>query len=113
MNIALAKSRFGWKRYLLALITLILFAFLPLMITFSAMGIAEMNGCALHEGYANPCVIAGTDWGETLYAMGVVAWLSMITFPLSMTGLLLWLVVLVVHLGIRKIRNSSNRIDAK
>lgn len=65
----------------------------PLIITLSAGAVAEMNGCILHEGYPNPCVILGADRGDILYTLGVFGWFSLVTIPFGAfgcVGALLW-----------------------
>lgn len=65
----------------------------PLISTALAGWIAASHGCTLHEGFANPCVINGTDYGETLYTMGVMGWLMLATLPVAAGLILLWIVV--------------------
>lgn len=61
----------------------IVFGLLPLVITATAAFIAWANGCELNEGNPNPCVVCGTDIGQTLYGMGVMAWFCVITLPVG------------------------------
>lgn len=58
--------------------------------------IADSNGCVLHEGFVNPCVINGEDWGETLYTMGVIAWLGLGTLPIAIMAAFVYLVVVII-----------------
>ena len=74
----------------------------PLISTALAGWIASSHGCTLHEGFANPCVINGTDYGETLYTMGVMGWLMLATLPIAAGFLLLWIVAEVVAFIRRK-----------
>jgi hypothetical protein len=61
--------------------------------------IAEANGCTLHEGFVNPCVINGVDYGETLYSFGVLGWLALGTIPLALMVAGTYLViVIIIHL---------------
>jgi hypothetical protein len=57
----------------------LLIAIAPVLITFAAAIIAQSAGCQLNEGMAHRCVIAGKDYGQTLYEMGVAFWLFMLT----------------------------------
>jgi hypothetical protein len=66
---------------------LVLIGVLPVALAFLAAGIASAAGCVLHEGFANACVIGGTDWGETLYTLFVMGWLALMTLPLAALGL--------------------------
>jgi hypothetical protein len=57
------------------------------------------TGCRLNEGSPSPCIVGGSDLGNTLYSMGLMFWFGMITLPLGALGLLLslaWLVGRVV-----------------
>jgi len=112
MNTVSTKPRFGWKGYFIALIVLIVSATSPLIATFSAQGIAAVSGCALHKGYAEPCVIFGMDWGGILHVLNVAAWWSIVTLPAGVIAVLILPVILVVHFGIHMFRNRSNRTDA-
>lgn len=44
---------------------------------------AKRHGCTLHEGFANPCIVDGTDWGETLYTAFVSGWFMLVTLPVA------------------------------
>ncbi len=79
-----------WVGLLLTLI-----AVAPLLSAFLASWIAEANGCALHEGGTNACVIGGSDWGGTLYTMFVMGWLMLLTIWLAPVGLILAIIGLV------------------
>ena len=62
----------------------------PLISVMIAGSIASWNGCTLHEGFVNPCVINGRDIGETLYAMGVMGWFMLVTIPLGALAFIAW-----------------------
>ncbi len=57
----------------------LLMAIAPVLLTFAAAGIAQAAGCQLDEGSAHKCIIAGQDYGETLYTMGVSFWMFILT----------------------------------
>jgi hypothetical protein len=99
--------RFPWWVYGLALVLILAVALAPLVSVMIAGTIAEANGCTLHEGFVNPCMVDGTDMGETLYAMGVMGWLMLATIPLGAMALLAWLVILVIHLIVRARRRAA------
>ena len=80
---------------LVACVASVLFATLPIIVTLVASSIASANGCRLNEGSPHPCVVAGTDIGDTLYAMGLSFWFRMATLPLGALGLLVSLIWLV------------------
>ena len=104
------KRKFPWLLIHAAVIFVILLvAFSPLISVAIAGSIADANGCVLHEGYVNPCIVNGQDMGETLYAMGVMGWLMLATIPLGLIAVVAYLlIVLVVWL----IRRSSRKETA-
>jgi hypothetical protein len=65
----------------------------PLISVMIAGTIASWNGCTLHEGFVNPCVVNGRDVGETLYAMGVMGWFMLVTIPLGLLAFIVWTVL--------------------
>lgn len=65
----------------------------PLMSVVIAGTVASWNGCTLHEGFVNPCVVNGRDVGETLYAMGVMGWFMLATLPLGAIAFVVWTLV--------------------
>lgn len=67
----------------------------PLLAAFWASDFARRHGCDLHEGFTQPCVVNGEDWGETLYTAFVSGWLVLLTLPVLFVAMavLLWLVV--------------------
>lgn len=81
-----------WK-WLLGLFTLASFA--PILLAFLASFLATALGCRLNEAGAHPCLLAGRDIGETLYTMGMMFWLAILTFPLMALALVGWLIVWV------------------
>jgi hypothetical protein len=91
-------KRFPFVWYALPLVLIILFAIAPVVSVLIAGAIAEAHGCVLNEGGSHPCIINGTDWGDTLLTMFVLGWLMLFTLPAGAVALLIWLVVLVVHL---------------
>lgn len=50
--------------------------------------IADLNGCGLHEGFAQTCVVLGVDIGSLLYSMVVMSWLMLVSFFFLAGGLL-------------------------
>lgn len=82
-----------------------LYTFGPLLAALGAGAVADAHGCTLNEGNAHPCVIAGHDWGGTLYGLFVLGWLALLTLP---TGLLAGLVGVVV-LAVRRAQRRKTR----
>jgi hypothetical protein len=92
------RTGFPWRRYarLGAMITLLTLA--PVLSAFAAYAIANLNGCTLHEGFVNPCVVMGVDLGNALYIMGVLGWLGLMTLPIGLPALVVLTLAGVVHL---------------
>jgi hypothetical protein len=79
----------------------------PLIATLIAGSIAEANDCVLHEGFVNPCIINGKDWGEDLYFFGMMAWFAIGTIPLAVMvagGYILVVVIIAIiqHMNRRR-----------
>ncbi len=92
------------RRAFVILLTLVLMASLsPLFAVIWASSFAARHGCDLHEGFANPCIIDGKDWGETLYTAFVSGWFMLITLPVAALAAV-GLAVLAVAAVIRHIR---------
>lgn len=90
--------RGAWVLMWLVLAAILLFAAAPVISVAIAGMIAEANGCQLHEGFVNPCIVGGVDWGGTLYALGVMGWLMLATLPLGALALAAWVVAAIVLL---------------
>lgn len=72
-----------WRwRYGFVLVPLIL-SISPALSALWAAWFAERHGCILHEGFANPCIVDGADWGEALYSAFVLGWLMLATLPVA------------------------------
>lgn len=68
----------------------------PLISTAIAGSIAEANGCTLHEGFVNPCIINGEDWGQDLYTFGVLGWLALATIPIALGVVAIYLLIVII-----------------
>ena len=88
---------FPWWIYWAALALILLVALLPAISVVVAGGIADANGCRLHEGFQNPCLVGGNDIGDTLYVMGVLGWFMLATLPLGGGALIVFVVVFIIH----------------
>ncbi|MGH6787259.1 MAG: hypothetical protein ACREBO_10540 [Novosphingobium sp.] len=66
--------------------------------------IAGVFGCTVDEGSVHPCVVFGNDIGYMLYAMSMMGFLGMATFP---TGIL----ALIGFSGIVWLRNRASGRD--
>lgn len=85
------------KRYLLALLLILLIGLWPGISVFVAGAVADANGCRLDEANVYPCVILGHDFGELLYAMEVLGWAGLVTMPIAALLFWVWAVMLVIH----------------
>ena len=90
-------ARFPWWIYWLLLVLILLFALAPVISVLVAGWLAESNGCVLHEGGINPCMVGGSDMGPTLYTLFVLGWFMLATIPLGGGALIVWLVILIIH----------------
>jgi hypothetical protein len=75
------------KRNVLVYVLLVLFTAFPWLCVIMAGSVANACGCALDEGSAHPCIVAGMDVGGVLYALGMMGWLGILTTPLGIIGL--------------------------
>lgn len=74
---------------------------LPLVGVVAATWFAQWHGCALHEGFSNPCVVNGVDYGETLSTLFVSGWFMLMTMPVAF--------ILVIILGVMGLRDMIRR----
>jgi hypothetical protein len=102
-----------WWLHVLILLVIVLFGAAPILSAVIAGSIASANGCELHEGFANPCVIAGRDYGQLLYNMGVMGWLALLTFPLAAFTVLSYLIALLVFYAVRRRKKSSGVVPPR
>lgn len=98
MSGPLARRKFPWWIYVVALLVILALALWPVASVALAGWIAETNACRLDEGSIHPCLINGEDWGPTLYSMFVMGWFMLATIPLGGIGLLILALVFIIHL---------------
>ena len=82
---------------------ILLWMFLPMIPVVIAAAISSYFRVQLDEGSAHPCIVFGRDIGGTLYAMGLMGWFGLLTFP---TGFLA-LFVLTIAVVMDAIRRSA------
>ncbi|MHC1782235.1 MAG: hypothetical protein AB9891_05645 [Anaerolineaceae bacterium] len=87
----------------LVVLAILIVAFLPAISVAIAGSIANANGCQLDEGSVHPCIVNGTDMGETLYTMGVMGWLMLATIPLGLGAVVVYLLLVAVFYIVRGI----------
>lgn len=75
---------------------IVLWMFLPVIPVVIAGAIASFFGAQLDEGNVHPCIVLGRDIGGILYAMGMMGWLGLVTFPSGFLALVLLTVGVVV-----------------
>ena len=97
MEPAARKKNFPWIVYAIVLALILMMASAPIGGLVLAGVIANANGCQLDEGSSHPCIIGGTDYGDTLYTLGVLGWMMLLTLPAGAVAGIVWLVVLLVH----------------
>jgi hypothetical protein len=90
-------KKFPWAIYFILLFVILAIALAPVGSVIVASVIANAYGCHVDEGSAHPCIIGGQDYGETLYTLGVMGWLMLLTLPTGVVAALFWLVVLLLH----------------
>jgi len=90
-------KKFPWIIYWIVLFLIGLVAFAPVASVIACSIIANAAGCHVDEGSVHPCVINGHDYGETLYAMGVMGWFMLLTLPAGALAFVTWLIILLVH----------------
>jgi hypothetical protein len=61
-----------------------------------AGSIANANGCDLHEGFVNPCVINGVDRGSELYTWAMLAWFGIATVPIALGAAFIYIAIVVI-----------------
>jgi hypothetical protein len=64
--------------------------------------IAAWNGCTLHEGFANPCIVNGRDIGHTLYEMGVMGWFMLATIPIGIIAFIAWTIAWAIWVSVKR-----------
>lgn len=84
------------------LILMIVIGIAPLASVFLAGLIADSNGCSLHEGFVQPCIVLGADIGGVLHTMTALGWLMLISL-FFLAGGILSLAKEILLLGLRMI----------
>ncbi|KKC40718.1 hypothetical protein WH87_02970 [Devosia epidermidihirudinis] len=97
MSEAIQQRKFPWLRYWIALLVIALLALWPLLSVLLTYTIADYAGCSVNEGMPQPCMIGDTNWGGTLYTMGVMGWLMIGTIPLGFCAVLIWALALLTN----------------
>ncbi|MEQ9233443.1 hypothetical protein [Coleofasciculus sp. E2-BRE-01] len=83
-------------KHVVVVSAILLFSISPILSVLIASLIADRFGCRLHEGFANPCIINGKDYGETLTSMFIAGWYIFLSIPIGMVLLILYPVSIVL-----------------
>lgn len=94
---SLRPKKFPWVVYAIVLFLIAAAALSPIGGVIVASTVANANGCTVDEGSVHPCVIGGKDYGETLYTLGVLGWLMLLTLPAGAAAGFIWLIILLLH----------------
>ena len=72
---------------------IVLWMFLPIIPALTADLIGFACGCQVDEGSVHPCIVLCLDIGSSLYSMGVIGWLVLLTFPTGIVALVVFSLV--------------------
>jgi hypothetical protein len=93
--------------HVVVIVLILLAAGSPLIAVAIAGSIANANGCELHEGFVNPCVIDGVDRGQDLYTAAMLGWFAIATVPIGLIAALVYLLVVVIVALVRRNRRRT------
>ena len=93
--------------YITSFLLILAIGLLPLFATMAGIAIADANGCQISESFVSPCLIGGTDYGQTVQALGNSFWLFIISMPIAFVLFIVWLIVFVIHLMIAGRRRKA------
>ena len=83
------------------------------LIAVISQSIAEGFGCEVDLNRAIPCMIGGTDYGETFYNFGFAIWYSYLSLPVGGVLFAVWLVAALAMLGAYVMRRRRARPPGK
>ena len=78
------------------LLLILLICLLPAFGVIWSSNFAAAHGCTLHEGFVNPCIVDGVDYGERLYTAFVMGWYMLLTLPVALPVAVALLIMLAV-----------------
>jgi len=94
----------SWKAFGILAALLGLFAFLPMLGIVIAGTVAQVAGCRLDGSGIHPCLIAGTDYGKSLYGLSLLGWLTIYTLPVALVA---FAGLAVTQIGLKLSRRST------
>ena len=99
--------RIGGAIFALVCVSILVISALPLLLAIGTGTVAGWYGCIVNEGMSNPCIIGGSDYGDTFYTLFVLGWLGLITVPLGLMAVLAWTVSFAITGARAKAVDSS------
>jgi hypothetical protein len=76
---------------------LLLICLLPLMSMAVAEFIAQVYGCKLDLAGVHPCVVGGSDIGQTLLTLGMMGYFLFVTMPAVVAVIAAWIIVELIR----------------
>jgi hypothetical protein len=95
--------------FIVLLVLILVFALWPAVVSMVPPAIAQAFGCETDFNRAIPCVIGGTDWGQTIYEYQLVGYLLLYTVPVGGVALAIWLAAAFVAWLIYLIRRGRTQ----
>jgi hypothetical protein len=80
-----------------AMAVLLFICLLPLMSMAVAEFIAQVYGCKLDLASVHPCMVGGSDIGETLLTLGMMGYFLFATMPGVVAIVVVWVVVELIR----------------
>jgi hypothetical protein len=62
----------------------------PVVCVLVVIAISTIFGCQVNEGSPMPCLVFGVEIGKTLYTLGVMGWLGIVTLPTGGLALIVY-----------------------
>src|SRR5262245_20592783 len=84
------------KTKLIGWLLIALWTFFPILSALIASALASAFACQLDAGGTHPCMAFGTDIGESLYTLFVMAWFAFFTIPSGLVAAVIFLVLVLV-----------------
>jgi hypothetical protein len=84
--------------FIVLLALILIFALWPTAISLGAAGIAQLFGRETDFNRVIPCTINSEQWGQTVYELQILAYLSLFTIPAGEVRLAIWVLALLIYL---------------
>jgi len=89
------ESRMRAFRALMAV--LLFLCLLPMMSMAVAEFIAQLYGCKLDLASVHPCIVGGSDIGETLLTLGMMGYFLFATMPGVVAIVVVWVIIELIR----------------